>query len=354
MSRFVEESERKRIERLNNIKSSFTGTSVPRRHMKQVSKKDSAGCRKLDNGDFRLRNLCGSSVRTKSGLKLTVSDCESGNISSVDRRRGVLLSKRSSIKRSENSKEQPSSAEGKENWTPGDSAAAIRVFRRKTMIEQGKKVVKEEKNMVQLSTKIKDNARAWRAGTLRSGQKEWKAADELSAHHVDAVATARRGVKVDKGFTHTAAARYNAGKKGRKPYVNRGVTVESLVKERDDALNILKELDKTNLIEKMSEMQISIDTLGVHQQTNQMHFKNDELRLTGRDEDKAQNFDSSRKYYPLESNVDSEDSEENHSDSDYYDYDSSFDTNSHISEITSNECTDYDVITQGKQNKFVK
>ena len=71
MSKFVQENEKKRIQRLKNIRSSLPNNGVVPRRI--ASAREGSGiktARKIHNGEFQLRNLCATSVKTKSGLKL--------------------------------------------------------------------------------------------------------------------------------------------------------------------------------------------------------------------------------------------------------------------------------------------
>jgi len=344
MSKFVELSETKRIQRLQSIRSSITSKSNTR--TKQQHGRERSKVRKINNGDFQLRNLCGASARTKSGLKLTVSDSEAASISSARRKSSV--SKRNNINLGRSNRKENLS-EGKENWSPSNSAEAIRIFR--------KKAIREENNATHRDAyqcKKKDDAvcaikygsskgsrqklyqephirRSVESSSQPRGQKS-KTQVEVSKNRGMKVGSTRN----NNMRTVEKVSRLKAEGKSRKPYVSRGVTVESLQKERNDAINILKEIDDANLIGKMSEMQIAMDTMGGNQiSVNQQHMTDADTNLVSESgshrRELVHEFDSisSRKSYLSENESDDGGEESDGGTGSFYS--DSFDTSSNKS-----------------------
>ncbi len=266
MSKFVQENEKKRIQRLKNIRSSLPNNGVVPRRI--ASAREGSGiktARKIHNGEFQLRNLCATSVKTKSGLKLRVSDCEATSpaVSSATKH-AILTSKRS---------KRAGSTEGKENWSPGDSALAIKMFRKKKAVQENidtnlhrrSKTLNSDQAVV---VPQNQNCGYVKAPDQKFG-KESSQAPNLKNAEQSRVTCNNRGMGSEKS-THSRGSRSSTsalrgGVKSRKSYINRSVTVGSLLKERNDAMKILKEIDETNLIGKMTDMQIAMDMLGEHQ-----------------------------------------------------------------------------------------
>jgi len=306
MSKFVEESERKRIERLHTVKSSFPTHADPSsRTRKNVAKSqkvirrgtyNDAGSGELQR-DFRLRNLCEGTASefTRSGLRLTVSDCEASLLrtetnTKTDTRGKVMAKNKVS--------------EGKENFSPSHVASAkvgIDRFRSDTTTRsahhcEGKKdgtlrtEHKKSEPSIAKHTLEKKNEKHRTTCSVTVGPKD--SGEKLVHRPGRYLSTNRDAERKSKNIASKVVANTKPsnpskqlpggvnklksdGNKNKKIYgrVSRGVSIESLSKEHEEALTILKEIDKSNLIGKMTQMQMSMDIMNEHNRGTTMNAK---------------------------------------------------------------------------------
>jgi len=282
MSRFVEESERKRIQRLHSIKSSFPGrgrkttrvsSKFQKKRLSTVTKRSDD-----DRGEFQLRNLCGSSEKTRSGLHVSVAGCEEAlKANDLEARKDNADKGNKNIRR--RTRRQHAvvvGTEGKENCSPynkGESAftkggisgpaanESDNRNRTRTAIEI--RAPRPKPNLTQdtpqkgtsapLNHNIQSN-RSTFAGKSTHHTGQWKGTCSTSVLDSDTMD------KIEGSHTKTARVKTRR-LTDRKPYFNRGVTVESLENEREQANQILQDLNDTNLIGRMKEMQIVMDVM---------------------------------------------------------------------------------------------
>ena len=300
MSKFLQEREQKRIARLHNVKSSFSNrpknSSAINRNkrggVKSRSDKTTYTNRCAPNGDFQLRNLCVASARSKSGLKITVPDYDAASRSST--KRNLSVATRINEAPSSNRGKQMNDnlfSEEKENWTPSHSAKAIRRFKKKTMSEETSdpRRCKAGSNVINIpKVRVKD----------------YQKMENMAQNRQNASAS-----KWDRNNRHKSTKLKIDGP-NRKSYVNRGVSINSLVKERADAMNILKEIDDANLIGKMSDMQIAMDPMGA----NRTHHREETRTNIGSESrSEAEDFNiESRKSHVYHAGIDNSTRGANH------------------------------------------
>ena len=292
MSKFLQEREQKRIARLRNVKSSFSNrqknSSAINRNKRGSVKPRGDGTtytnRCAPNGDFQLRNLCVASARSKSGLKITVPDYDAASRSSM--KRNLSVATRINEAPSSNRGKQMNDnlfSEEKENWTPSHSAKAIRRFKKKTVSEETSdpRRCKAGSNVINIP---------------KVCVKDYQKMENMAQNRQNASAS-----KWDRNNRHKST-KLKINGPNRKSYVNRGVSINSLVKERADAMNILKEIDDANLIGKMSDMQIAMDPMGA----NRTHHREEtRTNLGSASRSDADDFNiESRKYHGYHTGID--------------------------------------------------
>ncbi len=329
MCKFLEESERKRIMRLRNMKSAiakssytrhennWTRNNVERRHkeIKRDMKKSKLKSKDADGGDspadFQLDNLCDvSEVRTKSGLKIKYQKQSKSRrvtnsaqkIRQREPRSDALKQDRDITYRKVNSNPIRSTrdeAEGKENCLPSNNATLmtkrppIRQTEGKTVV--GKTGVDSQKNMIEDRYDARSSQSSQKA--LKHHCRRRKKAEGMASYserkNIDNVGETRSrrkgvveggGIKVKKidrkvmgrkpdtrtsvkvgcvSDTRTLRPHVKRKPNGKKyTYDNRGVSLDTLSKEREEALQILEGLDKGRFASKLSGLKSSIDGLG--------------------------------------------------------------------------------------------
>ena len=287
MSRFVEESERKRIQRLHSIKSSLpAGGRKTKRFSSKFQKKrlSSTGTKRSEDnsrGEFQLRNTCGSSEKTRSGLRVSVAGCEEEALKAneLEAMKDNVDKGNKNIRGRTRTRRQHTvvGTEGKENCSPlneGASTYNARVIsgpatnnidsrnRTRTAIEIRAPRPKPKsltQNTLQkgtsapLNRNIQSN-RSFFAGKSTHQNGQWERACSTSVLDSDKIG------RLEGPHTKTAKEKMRR-LTDRRPYANRGVTVESLENEREQANKILKDLNDANLIGRMKEMQIVMDVM---------------------------------------------------------------------------------------------
>ena len=288
MSRFVEESERKRIQRLHSIKSSLPGHGRKTERVSSKSQKknkrllSTATKRSDDNsrGVFQLRNLCGSSEMTRSGLRVSVAGCEEEALKAneLEAMKDNVDKGNKNIRGRTRRQHTVVGTEGKENCSPfnnkGASTYTTRVIsgpatndsdsrnRSRTAIEIRAPRPKPKslpQNTLQKGTSAplnrnRQSNRSFFAGKSTHQTRQWERACSTSVLDSDKIG------RMEGPHSQTAKEKTRR-LTDRRPYANRGVTVESLENEREQANKILQDLNDANLIGRMKEMQIVMDVM---------------------------------------------------------------------------------------------
>jgi len=279
MSKFVEENERKRIQRLHSIKSSFQGQgrcTTAKNFSDKTRKKRPSAAGKGDNTDrgaFQLRNLCGASAKTtRSGLRVPVAGCEAAmksdeleaikdNVSRANK--NIRLRTRANV---------AERTEGKENCSPNDKQTPNCITRgipgridNSTRSYDDRLITKRTNAQRTKSTFITRDTPNFN-GKATQQKDRWRKTCSTSVLESSALERIER--ERPKGATADKTRL-----KVRKPYVNRGVTVESLENEREEANKMLQELDDANLIGKMKEMQIVMDVTNTQKRRDDIDMK---------------------------------------------------------------------------------
>lgn len=227
MSRFVEESERKRIQRLHSIKSSIPGViGKPRKiRKKNECRPSNSFARKRNNEqiDFQLRNLSGKSERTRSGLKVSVDTCDDDQEAKMQEYESRKLNAKEANKYIRMNTKKSS---GKENCSPSS-------YKKKSNVTKIKKTARLEKE-------------------LEEQEKEGKYGYKKCSYH-NSKQTGGCRTKVLSMSTKAKS------KQNRNRHSTRAVTIDSLEKEKLQAERFLKELDEKNLIARMQGLQMSMD-----------------------------------------------------------------------------------------------
>lgn len=227
MSRFVEESERKRIQRLHSIKSSIPGViGKPRKIQKKNDCRSSTSfARKRNNEriDFQLRNLSGKSERTRSGLKVSVDTCDDDQEAKIQEYESRKLNAKEANKYIRMNTKKRS---GKENCSPSS--------------------YKNKSN----ATKVKKSAR------LGKEKEEQEQVGKYSYKKCSYQNSKQTGGCRTKVLSMSAKTK---SKQNRNRHSTRAVTIDSLEKEKLQAERFLKELDEKNLIARMQGLQMSMD-----------------------------------------------------------------------------------------------
>lgn len=227
MSRFVEESERKRIQRLHSIKSSIPGViGKPRKiRKKNEYRPNNSFARKRNNEqiDFQLRNLSGKSERTRSGLKVSVDTCDDDQEAKMQEYESRKLNAKEANKYIRMNTKKSS---GKENCSPSSYTKKLNAAKMKksTRLQKEREEHEEE------------------------GKYGYKKCSYQNSKETGGCRT--------KVLSMSTKAQ---SKQHRNRHSTRAVTIDSLEKEKLQAERFLKELDEKNLITRMEGLQMSMD-----------------------------------------------------------------------------------------------
>lgn len=250
MSKFLEESERKRIQRLHNVKSSFHGGLEKKRNVARKPKRIPPR-QKNDNTreDFQLNNLCSRSETTRSGLKISIQSCEKKFDDFEARKNNAAEANKNIRLKVRNFTEKGKQSEGKENCSPGTKHELGNSKERKASKEKSLKSsstvpIRRNQNIPHKSKEVLRKAPKQQNGYVKP---TYNSLMNRTAH------TAYPFAKTNKG--------QDTMKHNKKTYLERAVTIDTLRKEKNQAESLLKELDERNLIGKMREMQLSADVL---------------------------------------------------------------------------------------------
>ena len=281
MSKFVEENERKRIQRLHSIKSSFPGQGRKKGVAAKFQKKRPSATKgkSVDRGAFQLKNLCGASVKTRSGLTVSVAGCEAAMKSDE------LEAMKDNVDRANKNirlKIRPNAAvgtKGKDNCLSRDKEApdciprgtlgddhSIRDFNDGTLTKKIHAQRSKSTCLIRNTQRRKTNLNGKPIHQQDRSSRQRRQTCSTSVLDSDKLERIER-----ENIKRTTVIRNRL--KDRKPYVNRGVTVESLENEREQANKMLKELDDANLIGRMKEMQIVMDVMNTQKRQDFVDVK---------------------------------------------------------------------------------